>query len=199
MEVRDEIKGRFQDNLGRVRRMIETYESSSGAGKGRRSVRQTDLLRGAVVLLHASLEDLLRSLCEWKVPAASPDAFSEIPLLGTRGKTRFGLAELAVFRGQTVEDVIRQSVLECLGKSSFSHPGEVKAVLQTLGVVSDSVGRHASALAAMMARRHWIAHRADRNPSTGPGHHSARSLASSTVGRWADVVERLGNDILSSI
>jgi hypothetical protein len=179
--------------------MVETYESNAGKGRGRRSVRQTDLLRGAVVLLHASFEDLLRGLCEWKMPAASPEVLSEVPLLGARGKTRFGLSDLSAFRGKTVDEVINQSVREFLEKSSFNHPGDVKAALQTIGFVPDPVGPSASALAAMMARRHWIAHRADRNPGRERGHHAVRSLASSTVTRWIDTVGRLRNDVLSRI
>ena len=68
MAIADDIRGRFQDNLARVRRMVEAYESGAGKGKGRRSVKHTDLLRAAVILLHATLEDLLRNLCEWKMP-----------------------------------------------------------------------------------------------------------------------------------
>jgi hypothetical protein len=197
MEIKDGIQLRFQENLSRIRSLVEAYKSRPGGG--RRSVRQTDLLRGAVILLHASFEDLLRSLCEWKMPAASPEAFSEVPLMETRGKTRFGLPELAAFRGKTVDEVIEQSVLEFLEKSSFNHPGDVRAVLVTIGVAPDTIKRYASILAAMMTRRHWIAHRADRNSTQGRGHHPVRSLARSTVTRWVDNVERLGDEILSNI
>jgi hypothetical protein len=106
MASRDELYDRFQDNLDRVRGLVESYDSSGRRGSGRRSVKETDLLRAAVVFLHATLEDLLRGLCEWKMPSANPEAFSDIPLAGTRGKTRFGLAELAVFRGRTVDEII---------------------------------------------------------------------------------------------
>ena len=75
MAIADEIRDRFRGNLHRVRIMVEAYESGAGKGKGRRSVGQTDLLRAAVVLLHATLEDLLRSVCDWKMPGANPDAF----------------------------------------------------------------------------------------------------------------------------
>src|SRR5207237_6949196 len=121
----DDIRGRFRDNLDRVRRMVGAYESSAGKGKGRRSVRHTDLLRAAVVLLHATLEDLLRSLCDWKMPGANPEAFSEVPLVGTRGKTRSGLPELATFRGRTVDEIIARSVSEFLQKSTFNNPGDI--------------------------------------------------------------------------
>jgi len=199
MAIRDEIRDRFLDNLDRVQRMVETYESSVGKGKGRRPVEQTDLLRAAVILLHATMEDLLRSLCEWKMPSANPEAFSEVPLVGTRGKTRFGLQELAGFRGQTVDEVITRSVSEFLEKSSFNHPGDIKDALEKVGLESRMVNNYAADLAAMMSRRHLIAHRVDRNPSKGPGHLAVTSLSSGEVSYWIATVTRFGNELLSKI
>jgi hypothetical protein len=199
MAIRDEIRDRFWKNLDRVKRMLRTYESSVGKGKGRRSVAQTDILRAAVVLLHASLEDLLRSLCEWKMPGANPEAFAEVPLVGTRGKTRFGLQELALFRGQTVDAIITESIVEFLEKSSFNHPGDVKSALEKIGVDPTIVTEPASDLAAMMSRRHWIAHRADRNTQRGSGHQAVISLSSTMVSRWVTTVETFGRELLSRI
>jgi hypothetical protein len=179
--------------------MIDVYKSGSRKGRGRRSVWQADLLRAAVVLLHASFEDLLRSLCEWKMPFANPDAFSDVPLVGTRGKTRFGMQDLAAFRGQTVDEVVTECVVEFLDKSSFNHPGDIRAALENMGVPSGIVDKYASDLAAMMSRRHWIAHRADHNSSKGQGHHPATSLSNAMVTYWTRMVERFGDELLSRI
>jgi hypothetical protein len=197
MSIRDEIRDRFQSNVDRVRQMLGTYESSFGKGRGRRSVEQTDILRAAVVLLHASLEDLLRSLCEWKMPGANPEAFAEIPLAGTRGKIRFGLQDLALFRGQTVDSVVTQSVIEFLEKSSFNHPGDIKSALEKIGVDSRIASPHVSILASMISRRHWIAHRADRNLNKGPGHQAVGSLSKAMVSRWVTTVKAFGRELLS--
>ena len=62
------IRQRFGENLDRVRNLVSLYSSSVGVGQGRRTVQDADILRAAVVLLHATLEDLLRSLAEWKLP-----------------------------------------------------------------------------------------------------------------------------------
>ena len=199
MDRADEIRGRFRDNLGRVRNMIGLYESRGGRGKGRRSVTQTDLLRAAVVLLHASFEDLLRSLCEWKMPFANPEAFSDVPLVGTRGKIRFGMQDLAVFRGKTVDEIVGQSVSEFLKKSSFNHPGDIKAALEKIEIKLILEDRDARTLAAMMSRRHWIAHRADCNSSRGRGHHPVTSLSNAMVTYWMRTVERFGKELLSRI
>ncbi len=182
-----------------ARGLAEAYESTGRRGSGRRSVKETDLLRAAVVFLHATLEDLLRGLCEWKMPFANPEALSDVPLMGTRGKTRFGLTELAGFRGRTVDEIVIASVTEFLEQSSFNHPGDVKAVLERIGLDASMVNKHSRTLAAMMSRRHWIAHRADRNRRRGPGHHAVMSLSSAEVAHWSSTVESFANELLSMV
>jgi hypothetical protein len=199
MASRDELYDRFQDNLDRVRGLVESYDSSGRRGSGRRSVKETDLLRAAVVFLHATLEDLLRGLCEWKMPSANPEAFSDIPLAGTRGKTRFGLAELAVFRGRTVDEIITESVNEFLEKETYNHPGDIKAVLAMIGIDPTIVNKYARTLAAMMSRRHWIAHRADRRRIRRPGDHAVMSLSSYLVSHWITTVDKFGDDLRSAV
>src|SRR5947208_1955802 len=112
MSMREEIQLRFQSNLQRVRNVVGVYASGSEKRKGRRAVQESDILRAAVVLLHATLEDLLRSLADWKLPTAPPEALADIPLAGTKGKKTLGLQELAGFRGRRVDDVIALSVTE---------------------------------------------------------------------------------------
>ena len=69
--VVDGIGKQFEANLDRVRNLVNLYSASFGKGQGRRPGPDADILRAAVVLLHATLEDLLRSLAEWKIPTAS--------------------------------------------------------------------------------------------------------------------------------
>lgn len=197
MAIREEIQNRFQNNLNRVRNLVGVYNSATGRGPGRRPAQDSDILRAAIVLLHAALEDLLRSLAEWRLPFADPEAFVEVPLSGLKRGEKFGLHHLAAFRGQTVDDVFAKSVSEYLEKSNYSHPGDVKSVLIGIGVAID-VDRDACAeIAAMMSRRHWIAHRLDRNPKSGSGHHSVKSLSTVTVFQWVQAVDQLGQDIFS--
>jgi len=199
MTIREEIQTRFNGNLQRVRNIVGLYTASTRKRKGRPAVQETDLLRAAVVLLHATLEDLLRSSAAWKLPTAAAGVLSEIPLAGSRGNKSLGLQELAAFRGRSVDEVISRSVSEYLERSSYNHPGDVKAILEKIGIEKSIVDGFAATLAVMMARRHLIAHRADRNPIRGPGHHEAQSLSSSAVTRWIDTVERFGTAVLSRV
>jgi len=195
--ILDEIRDRFQDNLGRVRNLVNVYTSSSRKGRGRRPVQDTDILRAAVVLLHATFEDLLRSLAEWKLPTANPDVLAEIPLSGTKRGTKIGLQELAGFRGRTIDGLITKSVKEYLEKTNYNHPGDVKTTLENIGLVLRIDDDDSAELAAMMSRRHWIAHRVDGNPRKGSGHDPVKSLSNLAVSRWLEAVERLGQDVLS--
>lgn len=162
--MKAELEERFNQNLDRVTHLVAVYEAEI-AGRGRRGVETTDVLRAAVVFLHATLEDLLRSLLDWKLPLAPAKHLSDIPLQGKAARTKFTLDELAVYRGRTVDDVIALSVSASLEKSNFNDPGEVRDVLEKIGLRSDLLTPHRKVLGPMMARRHWIVHRADLNPA----------------------------------
>lgn len=95
-----QIEQRLQDNITRVKSMVTIYESHiQGSGSGRRGYLQTDVLRAATVFLHASLEDLLRSLSYWKLPEAKKEIIDKIPLIGYQGNLKkFLLGELVVHK-----------------------------------------------------------------------------------------------------
>jgi hypothetical protein len=57
-------------NLKRVDNLISLY---GPAVVGRRKVHDTDVLRAALVLLHAGMEDYLRSLLAWKIDTFDTD------------------------------------------------------------------------------------------------------------------------------
>ena len=193
------IEERFRVNLGRVRNIVAVYSKVAGEGRGRMTVEEGDLLRAGVVLLHASLEDVLRSVSEWKLPAAPPEALKEVPLIGQGKKTNFNLGDLAASRGRTVDDVIAESVVAHLERSNYNNVGEVVALLGSIGLPASLLANHAADLEAMMKRRHLIAHRADRNLRRGRGHHQALSISRTLVTSWIDAVEKFVTALLSNL
>jgi hypothetical protein len=62
--------------------MRESGATNFWTSRGRPSVAAIDILRAYVVLLHASMEDLLRSVLAWKLPSAKPEHLEEVPLVG---------------------------------------------------------------------------------------------------------------------
>jgi hypothetical protein len=210
--TKPEVEERFSQNIGRVRSLAATYGALVGAGGGRAKVEQADILRAAIVLLHAALEDLLRSVEELRLPTASKDAFKDlkfIPVTGTGKdgavtakdtKEKFSLVELAEYRGQAVDEVLGKSIDLHLERSNYNNIGEVKAALDRTGVDYGFLTRaDAASLEAMMKRRHLIAHRADRNPMSGRGHHKAQSVGTRLVEDWTAVVDSFGRSILAKI
>jgi hypothetical protein len=195
--VKDDIERRFESNLDRVRGLIASYRAALPGISGRPPVTTVDLLRGGVVFLHASLEDLVRSVLEWKLPDAAAASLDEVPLIGCAPRTKFTLAELATFRGSTVKSVIGQSVDAWLLRSNFNNSGEIIHALGKVGIGAAVVAPHASNLEALMKRRHWIVHRADRNQMQGSGQHAAQSLQPSTVDVWLNTVQTFGRDLLA--
>lgn len=193
-----EIHERFTQILNRVNHLIEVY-AVMASGQGRRDVETTDILRAAVVFLHATLEDLLRSLLEWRLPTAAPEHLKEVPLEGKKARTSFTLDELAVHRGKTVDDLIARSVSANLEDSNFNHPGEIERVLEKIGLPKNLVDSYRNQLGPMMKRRHWIVHRADRNTAIGIGHHPARSLQQAAVRAWRRALEEFGSLVLSKL
>jgi hypothetical protein len=198
----DKIKDNLTHNLARVESLVATYEAHPDAqGQGRKATEVLDILRAAVVLLHATLEDVLRSVAYWKLPMAAPDVLNTIPLVGHGSNPRkFLLGELSGFRGFTVDDVFTASVIAYLEQSNFNNTTEIARLLDSVGIASVSVNGTFTLLQAMMERRHQIVHRADRQQSVvGSGDHEVRGINKQTVREWANAVQQFAADLFPKL
>src|SRR5437867_708503 len=126
----DKIRENLEHNLTRVENLVKTYESHPDAqGKGRKSVEVLDILRASVVLLHASLEEVLRSIAYWKLPVASASVLNDIPLVGLGpNPKKFLLGDLDSHRGKSIFDVIKESVDAHLAQSNFNNTVEIASL-----------------------------------------------------------------------
>jgi hypothetical protein len=199
--MKHQIESNTSRNLDRVKNLAAIYKDKlAGTGSGRRPVNAADILRATTVLLHASLEDFLREIARWKLPIANADALNEVPIARSDGKGhKFTLGNLVKFRGKSIDDVIKDSVLEHLEQSTYNNIHDVKTLLQAIGHDPLIVDEYAAKLGEMMARRHHIVHRADKNESVGPGHYSAQSISHEQVAGWIDTTERFVAKVLSHI
>lgn len=202
----ENIEARFRRNLDRVDSLVSFYEArraeETTTGKGRTTVSNADLLRSAVVFLHATLEDVVRSVLTDRWPRATDDElFERVPfVLGNKKPEKITLGQLAAeYGGKSVEDVLRTNVEAYLEHSNFNAVSELVVALQRAGLDTRIVAPHASELHAMMLRRHQIVHRADQNVQSGSGHHAARSLGAHTVRRWRDHVEAVCVGIVAEL
>src|SRR5712671_285987 len=104
-----EAMTRVYTNITRVSsllRMYNAFRSNQGQRRGRSNIHTTDSLRASVVLMHATLEDGLRSLLRFRLPRTK-EVFDSVALSGLNESGRpekFFLGELHRFRGKTVDD-----------------------------------------------------------------------------------------------
>ncbi len=198
--IRVEISDRLDINLGRVGRLVQMFSQSSGASS-QPDLDQTDLLRAAVVLLHATLEDVVRSVSEWKLPrVGDAKSLEGMRLVGTEKKKepRFTLADLARYRGKSVDEVISDSVVESLKDSNYNHPGDLEKALVAIGLNKDLLEPHRDNLGPMIARRHLIVHRVDRDEWSETATHSSRTIDQPTVECWRDAVRGFCAELLDA-
>lgn len=189
---------------GRVETLVRIYydaRTARGKSRGRSFTHLSDILRGAVVLCHANLEQLLRDLiyldAEWK-----PEFLEEIPLPGSKHKRpdKFTLADLVRFGDQSTSKVIDTAVRESLAQRSFTKIDDVIGVLKSCGHDLDVFKDYFPLVSALIERRHHIAHTADLDAIPGRGKQITRSLSAKTVRKWngniMSFILRLHNETL---
>jgi hypothetical protein len=189
---------RFYQNASRVASLIELYEDLSTRPV---ASDHPDILRAAVVLLHATLEDFLRGLAASHLPLAGEGALNTVPLAGTvTGRPeKFLLGRLVSHRGKTVDQLLQESVDQFLERSNFNSSDEIAAFLTNLGLDIDNIRPTFSQLDPLMRRRHQIVHRADMfRPSAEEG-ESAQPITASEVREWADAARVFLSKTLSSL
>lgn len=199
--MKDQIERRLEENLGRVRNLISIYETHlQASGSGRRGHLKTDVLRAATVFLHAAMEDFLRGLAYWKLPEADSSVIDGIAIVGCDGRPKkFFLGELVQHRGKTVDELIRASVDEHLERSNYSNTRELATFLAAIGIAVPEVNNRFDDLDGLMARRHQIVHRADRDETGGQGHHKVRSIGLNTLNKWVEAVEEFAAAVLDRV
>lgn len=185
--MREEILERFEDNLARVRNLVTIHGALAGTRRGRRPLHASDVLRGAVVLLHAALEEVLRSVAAWRFPQLGDGVLNDVPLVGLSESGRpekFLLGRLAIHRTKTVQQLIDESVNAHLNYFNINGTTELAVFMRKVGVEPLPLDAHFPALGAMIARRHHIVHQADRNDNPGRGQQRARTLSEAQVLDW---------------
>lgn len=196
--MKHQIVDRFARNVQRVRNLVAIYRQTAGPGSGRRGHEHTDVLRAAVVLLHAAMEDVLRSLAYWKLPHASSAKLGEIPFVGTRSP-KFTLGELAQFRGKSVDDVILLSTNASLDQSNYNNVADVTNLLTSIGLDTSPLQQYMPVLLTTMKRRHKVVHRADENEQTGRGLYRVEGIAPNTVDMWITNTESFIRDLMTQV
>lgn len=144
------------------------------------------------------MEDVLRSLAYWKLPAAAPEVLAEIPLKGGTA-IKFTLGTLSAFRGKSVDDVIKESTDSSLERSNYNNATEVVSLLQSIGVDTAVLAGNMAELENTMKRRHKIVHRGDENENPGRGRFRVEPLSPATLDAWAANTEIFIRSVLAQV
>ena len=182
-----DIRSTLEQNLARVENLVNTYESyPDSLGRGRKSAEVLDTLRAAVVFLHASMEDVLRTVARWKLPGADQETLNTIPLVGQGSNPKkFLLGDLTPHRHKTIDQLLMESVEASLEQSNYNNTAEVASLLTSIGLDVAKLNGQFPQLQEMMERRHQIVHRADRQDQViGSGDHQIRAINKETVRAW---------------
>lgn len=175
---------RCVENFYRVGRLIGTSHRDGNE----------DILRSAVVFLHATLEDCLRSIAAAFLPKAGENTLNRVPIMGssTARPEKFMLGRLSAHRDKTVDQIIRLSVDEYLRRVTFNNCSEIAEHLQPLGFEMTPLADYFPTVEVMMKRRHQIVHRADHNEEG-----DVLSINKEQVSEWADAVVKLLSGVLA--
>lgn len=200
--MKAELKSRFEANLARVNNLANIYETKLALGaQGRKPVGSADILRAGVVFLHATVEEFLRGILDWRLPEQSEEKLNVVPLVGSASGRieKFALGRLVAHRNKTVDALIRESVTASLTRSNFNSVEEIVAALTSVGLDKTKCEPFFPELTALMERRHQIVHRADRNPNQGQGHHQASSIGRHHVHAWAQAAQGFFNVVYEQL
>ncbi len=181
------LRRRTEENLERVRNLVSIYEVR-GTDEKARGKHETDLLRAAVVLLHAALEDFVRSLVAWRLPISDPETIK-------KSKLHVPLEQLLSKRDQSVDSIVLETIDELLSHRTYNSKDDVATALKSIGI--ETSGLKVADLAVAMMRRHKIVHRADRASEN----ESARvnPIQADHVKKWISNVDEFTRIVLEKL
>lgn len=177
----------YNQGVDRVSGLLALYEklADRNMAKANGSVRPSDILRAAVVFLHSAEEDYFRNiLIRWYPEKADSKALQEIPLAGTTGRSqKYSFDQIACFRGQTIDELVIESVKQFFSKASFNSYGEIVSRLAKIQIDCSAYDRAAD-IDAFISRRHKIVHEVDLVP--GKNHPTTKPISASQVRTWVE-------------
>lgn len=200
--MKDVIKTTFYYNLQRVRDLTQLHLALQSIPGQNSILYSEDVLRAAVVFMHASLEDLLRGIFKWKIPDRGIDQWNKIPLKGHSNRNQpkpFGLGSLFEYRTLTVDEIFRQSIEEYLNYTNYNKVEDIVLLFSEVGILKDSFEVFFPQLQEMMDRRHQIVHRADREVVLNSPDTELKSIEYTKVISYIENLDHFGETVFAVV
>ena len=193
-----QIKRRFDFNVERVSNLLILH---SGLKKNEQYREyRGDLLRSAVVFLHATLEDLVRELLRAKASLDPSFLYKRLQFRmdSVKPEGKVDVAYLAGHRGKTVDDVISDCVALHLEQRTFNNIGDLKTALRELGFKNHGFEESCEKLRPAIQRRHKIVHEGDREAYDNDTHGVRHPIRANEVEEWLNALREFGNLLLEN-
>ncbi len=198
----DASRTRFDLNMGRVENLVEIFERLE-----ENNAKSRDVLRAAVMLLHASLEDVLRQLLLYRLPKSTSVEMLRMFFTDQHGKVeKMEIGELARLHKVKVEHEIWSRMTKKLSNSNYGDKSDVIAALKILGFDENDVQPRVEPLGDLMSRRHLIVHRSDREEAIIENddgrkrtHGKPRKIDTETVKGWHKSVRELVDYVIANV
>lgn len=182
-------------NLHEIYKKLESdrINNNKVAGKskaGKKPLEHKDLLRGIVVLLHASFESTIRELYVLYVKSNWRSDVKVREGIQFPGKRDFGTVEKLTFsdlvglRCETLSELADRSIDNLQGRQLINGIPDLISVLTDMGItIPSSVDR--SAIGEWITKRHRIVHHGDRvDGAIKKGQHKHADFKEELVQKW---------------
>jgi RiboL-PSP-HEPN len=191
----EQIEVRFGFNIERVNELITLYSETKN------EKHYKDVLRSAVVLLHASLEDLLREMIRIRATDDPTVLLDQLqfpnPKDASRNVENIKVSGLNMFRGKSVDELINICISNHLDRRSFNSKEDIIAALGPIGLQPNDYSTYYAEIDAAVKRRHKIVHESDRNSHGTDSHGKLIGIGAEGVSGWVDAVKEFGLKILA--
>jgi hypothetical protein len=193
----------YLENIARVKNLIQLYEDHpKSKGSGRKPVQQSDILRAAVVLQHATFEEMCRTVEIGMLPMSNEETLNDIPLLGLSRAGRpekIFLGKLLPHKKKQVEKLIEESISAHVNQTTYNSVEDFCGMLSRIGVDPKPFQHLFPLLTGLIERRHHIVHQADKNLKRGAsGQQSVRTINKEQVKQWNDCLSEI-QDLLGDV
>lgn len=196
----DFTNGEFAENIARVDHLLAAAARLDDPGTD--SVLSKEVLRAAVVFLHSTLEEVIRSLYVHKLPHVSVEHLNTVPLAGRDPSPRpkaIALGDLRIFSGQFVDNVIIESINRYVDMLSLNNSTQLVHCLELAEIPHADKAEFLGPLDALMRRRHQVVHQMDRSNALDPLTEPINDIDASVLRSWRSAVEEFTKSLMASV
>lgn len=182
----DFTNGEFKQNLNRINNLMSAYRELDANDIGDIQVRK-DVLRACVVLMHSTLEEVIRNLYLYRLPKVDSKQLNKITFVGHTSSNRPSnilLGELLQYRDKLVSNVILASIESHVDTMNINSALQLAQCLEMAEIPVDTHNKYFAELESLMKRRHQIVHQMDRSDRLDPLSMNIENIGITKVNKW---------------